>query len=198
MTIDRLANRARLYAFEDGTVELSIGLVCLAAGSAFQLARPPYLLIAPAIWLCSTLCIAWGAKTLKERVTSPRGGYVAFDEQVVTARGRISRRLLNVALTFGMVAFIAVFRDLFNFPGSVTLGASACFFGAYIYDALKYRIMHMVWLAGYTAALGAWAYARHDSLTFVIAGQGVALTAAGSASLWRFLKSHPKPTGPEI
>jgi len=151
------------------------------------------LLVAQVIWLCSGLGMAWGAMKLKERVTSPRGGYVAFDEHTVTIRGRISRRGLNVVLMFGMVGFIVAFRDVFNFRASRAVAVNALFLSAYMFEGMKYRMPHMLWLAAFSALLGVWVYARNDSLWFVILWQGGALAIAGGTKLWRFIKSHPRP-----
>jgi hypothetical protein len=199
MDIGRLVNRPQMYVFEDGVGELAIGFMSLVSFGAFSslVFRTLPLLVPQAIWLGMCLGVFWGAKKLKERVTYPRGGYVALDEQTVTIRGRISGRALNVALLFGMFGFIVVFSRVFKFPASQAVVVSAIFFGAYTLSAIMYRIPHMLWLAAFSALVGVWVYgwnySRGDSLAFVILSQGVALVVDGGVRLWRFLKSHPRP-----
>ena len=115
----------------------------------------------------------------------------------MTTRSRIPRRALNLALLFGMFGLIAIF-SAFTFPASQVVAASAVFFAAYTFSAMKYRVRHMWWLATFSALLGLWVYERDgcpgDRLAFVILGQGVALMVSGGVRLWRFLKSHPRPS----
>ncbi len=167
--------------------------MCLLATSTFLIVPPRYFLVAQTIWVCTAFGLALGTKKLKERVTSPRGGYVGFDEQAKTIRGHIPYRALNIGLMFMIVCIISVFRDLIVFPASEVAAVSVGFMGAYIFEGLKYRIGYMLWLAAFSVAVGVWAYVRNDHLAFVVFWQGAALAAIGGSKLWRFVKSHPKP-----
>jgi len=199
MNLNKLANRPHMYLLEDGLAEMAIGFVSLVAFATFSPSafRALPLLVPQAIWFGGCLNIFWAAKKLKERVTFPRGGYVAIEEPAGATRGR-TRRALSVALAFGIIWLIAVFRDVSPSARALAVVAAAVFFAAYTFGAMKYRVRHMWWLATFSALLGLWVYERDgspgDSLAFVILGQGVALVVSGGVRLWQFLKSHPRPS----
>jgi hypothetical protein len=75
--------------------------------------------------------------------------------------------------------------------GAILLGV------IYVGSGFKYRMAHYLWLGGFSAALGAWAYLRNDSIAFVILWQGVASAVVGGIRLWRFIESHPRPVESE-
>lgn len=197
MKIDRLVKRPAAYSTEDGVAELMIGLMLVVAGSAFAGIPTEYFLIPQAVWLASALAMAWGMKTLKERVTSPRGGYVALDEPPITVGGgmRVGRRVLVAVIAVALMGFMVAFRDVAAFPGAMAVGMSMVFVAAYAWGGLKYRLPHMLGLAAFSALVGAWCYARSGSSLIVILGQGAGLTVTGGIRLWQFVRSHPLPAG---
>jgi hypothetical protein len=185
---------------EDGVAELALGLSWVITSSAFlmlQVLPSGYIFAAQAIWVLSSIGMAWGTKKLKERVAFPRGGYVALDDQPMRIRGRVSWRTLILALGLGICVAggaIAVFSpDLFTFSATgLAVGCAILFAGIYTVGGLNYRMPHLLWLGAFCAVLAAWAYARNDSIAFVLFWQGVALAVAGGIRLGRFIKSHPK------
>ena len=141
--------------------------------------------------------MTWGLKTVKERVTSPRGGYVALDEQpVAVGRGmRVSRRALVAVITVALTGLMVAFRDIAAFRGAMGVGMSAVFVAAYAWGGLKYRLPHMLWLAAFSTGVGAWCSAHAGSTLLVVFCQGGALTVTGGIRLWQFVRSHPLPAG---
>jgi hypothetical protein len=200
MQIDRLMRRAAAYSTDDGIAELLIGLILVFAATAFaggRLLPQEYFLVPQAIWLCSALGMAWGMKMLKERVTSPRGGYVALDEQPITIRGgmRVGRRALVAVMAVALMGFLVAFRDIAPFPGAIGVGMSVVFVAAYAWGGFKYHLPHMLWLAAFSTLVGAWCYAWAGSSLIAILCQGAGLTATGGVKLWQFVRSHPLPAG---
>lgn len=202
MNLSELVNRPRMYDSEDGVGELTIGLMSMLMGSAcLAVPRPGYeAFVAMGIILCFGAGIGWVVKKLKERVTYPRGGYVALNVPPVTIRRRALAAVLTFAFVFGIEEFIHVFRPGFTFRVSGA-GLSAMYFGFYTFGGMKYQEPRMLWLAAFSAVLGVWVYARNYSvaygLPFVTLWQGVALAIAGGIRLWRFIKAHPRPVETE-
>jgi hypothetical protein len=195
MNINELVNRPQMYVLEDGTTELAIGVMCLIAISVFRFAQGRDLLLVPqAIWVGLSLGVFWGAKKVKE-ITSGRGGYVALDQQAGATRWGIRRRTLRIVLVLGLVALFRVVQDVFRSPAAGALACSAIFIGAYVFPGLKYRLAYMLGLAAFSALLGGWAYARNDTLVFVLVWQGSALAIVGGVKLVRFLMAHPRVAG---
>jgi hypothetical protein len=200
MEIDSLVKRPAAYSAEDGVAELMIGLMLVVTGTAFaggRLLPKEYFLVPQAIWLCSALGMKWGMKMLKERVTSPRGGYVLLDEQPITVgRGmRIAHRALAAVIVVALMGFIVAFRDIAAFPGAMGVGMSVVFVATYAWGGLKYRLPHMLWLAAFSAVVSAWCYARGGSSLIIVFCQGAGLTVTGGIRLWQFVRSHPLPAG---
>jgi hypothetical protein len=212
MNIDELVNRPKMYDFEDGVWELVIGIAFLLSGGAFSfVAMQPkgsaeaqkYVWGAQAIWFCSMWGMTWGAKKLKERVTSPRGGYVALTEREWTPR---SQEALVIGLCIGLPVIMIVlslanwrfsepvraFFEKWNPTGYAVLSS-----GVYVWNGVRNRLSHFFWLAAFCAALAVWVWVRNDDGWFVLFWQGAALAVAGGIRLWRFVRSHPLPTETE-
>jgi hypothetical protein len=198
MKIDQLVNRPAIYASEDGVAELMLGLMLLIAGAAFTWGRflpKDYFFIPIAIWLCSAIGMHWGMKTLKERITTPRGGYIALDEQPVAIgrRMRIPRRMLGAASVLAFGGAYSVFRDILAYPAAPTVAMSLFFAVIYTWSGVKYRLVHWLWLAAFSACTAFVAWERNWTMIAVILSQGAALTLAGGVRLCIFIRSHPLP-----
>lgn len=215
MNIDQLADRPRKYALEDGVAELMLGLNAAVTGSAFAVfsllpkgspAAQNYIFVAQAIWLCASLGMAWGVKRLRERVTIPRGGYVAFEEPRPVIAGRITTRALLAGLALAS-SFALVFFLIFHGPGAVRtvrqeslLTVLACGFtlliaALYVAGAVRYRLTYMYYLAAFSLLLGGWVYRAESGMggvACVMALEGAAAALAGGIKLRHFMKSHPE------
>ena len=71
-----------MFALEDGVAELMLGLNAAVTGSAFAVSfalpkgstQAQYsTFVVQAIWLCASLGMAWGLKTIRARVTITGG-----------------------------------------------------------------------------------------------------------------------------
>jgi hypothetical protein len=196
MNISELISRPTIYAFEDGAQELGIGLLSVVTAGAFLAAArlpPGYVFAAQAIWVASSLGMAWGIRKLKERVTSPRGGYVALDDQHKMFQGKVSRRAINAAVILAVGLFMAFAPIDWTRPGSQAVAATALYFGMYMFVAARWRLPSMLFLAGFSLLLGVWAYTAKGGFAFILLWQGVAIAISGVIRLWRFLKTHPQP-----
>jgi hypothetical protein len=204
--LDEVVDRPRAYWSEDGVPDLMLGLNFLIVGVLFlilfvlpkgsSLAKS-YIWAAQAGWLCCSLGMSWGIKSLKERVTAPRGGYVALREPA--AKMRMSKWSLWV-LTFaasGLIGFIAIVLrtgvagwERFAIPLVAIVFALTL-----AVPGWRYKLPHMQWLGAFSLLLGVCVYRLHhgigESVCEMMIGLGIAMTLAGAVRLWNFLASHP-------
>jgi hypothetical protein len=63
----------------------------------------------------------------------------------------------------------------------------------------RYKLPHMIWLAGFSLALGALMYSLHrgfgESICGMMIGLGIAMALAGALRLSKFVASHPLTVG---
>src|SRR5579872_5400876 len=131
---DAVALRASRYWIEDGLVEMTLGLVfAFQAGLSLAWRIPPIGLSA-----AGYLLIPWGFKKLKERITYPRCGYVAFPMP--------SRMRLAFLLFLGVA--VIIFSLLWNMP----------------YRELLNRLALIVFMATFSRLIGSSEYKPHTLL----------------------------------
>lgn len=192
------------YWDQDGLPELMLGLLLTITGSAFlagyALPRESsiaqvYAFVAPIVWGGSSLAMSWGLRKLKERITFPRGGYVALRRP--TPAYRVSA--LVVVLLVGGWMFLL--RDgLTRGQSVVAPGVAAFFVVALLVGGLRYRLPHMLGLAAFSLLLGAGAYrinAGSQGALSVMVFLGVAMVLTGALRLRNFLKAFPRPANTE-
>ncbi len=212
MNIDQWADRPKMFALEDGVGELMLGLNAAITGSAFAVSfmlpkgspEAQYsTFVVQAIWLCASLGMAWGLKTLRARVTIPRGGYVGFEEPRPIIGSRITTRALIAGLALAAslaLLILTIFRGP-ALPWDSLLTIMACGFALliaalYVAGAVRFRLTYMYYLAGFSVLLGIWMYrARPGTIgvAALMALEGAASALAGGIKLRRFMKSHPAP-----
>lgn len=212
MNIDQWVERPKLFALEDGVAELMLGLNAAITGSAFAVSfalpkgspQAQYsTFVVQAIWLCASLGMAWGLKTLRARVTIPRGGYVGFEEPRPIIGSRITTRALIAGLALAAslaLLILTIFRGP-ALPWDSLLTIIACGFALliaamYVAGALRFRLTYMYYLAGFSVLLGIWMYWTRpgtSGVAILMALEGAASALAGGIKLRRFMKSHPSP-----
>lgn len=190
MDVIALRDRPKMYLFSDGVAELAIGLFMLFySASAWLLIRLPRDwgfgwggVFAPGLVLgLSGFGMARGIKFLRERVTSPRGGYVAMK---VTRYQRL--------YSGGAVVLMLAAYSLSNGRFSHALVCCAIFGCCYISTGLMYRLPYMFLLAAFSALLGIWVCLQGKDLLSVMLWQGAMLAGAGGVKLLRFVQSHER------
>jgi hypothetical protein len=185
--VDAVALRASRYWMEDGLVEISLGLFfALQAGVYLAWRLPP-------IWVSAagSLGIIWGFKKLKDRVTFPRCGYVAFP---TPGRARLAFMvLLAVAVTIrgllkgdtwwldriAIAVFVVVFTPRLPRPN------------------LEYKQPRMLWEGFLWLPLSAFmgwpsAVSEFKTVDVLVEVLGVCMVIVGAAQLQSFLKANPR------
>jgi hypothetical protein len=213
MNIDQWVARPKLFALEDGVGELMLGLNAAVTGSAFAVSftlpkgspQAQYsTFVVQAIWLCASLGMAWGLKTIRARVTIPRGGYVGFEEPRPIIGSRITTRALIAGLAFTAslaLVFLTISRGPTALPWDSLLTIMSCGFALliasfYLAGAVRFRLTYMYYLAGFSLLLGIWMYWTRPGtagVAMLMALEGAASALAGGIKLRRFMKSHPAP-----
>jgi hypothetical protein len=194
--VDKYVRETQRYLYEDGLVEIGVGLLFLAAGLGLLafLAIQDKPLLAAAVF-AGLLALATAAALLakraqdevKGRVTYPRTGYVSYrsDEPV-----EVRWLVLTVATLFIFLAFVL--------PEELTRISSAI--GALMFvimSSLGYRlkINRFFVVGGVALAVGvSVSYFINDealgvAITFMVVGLG--LLISGAAALFSFLRSNP-------
>ena len=204
--VDEVSLRAAKYWMEDGLVELMFGLMMMLASGIPLAARalPKGSLetfMSPfgnqAISVASIYATTWGLKKLKERITYPRCGYVAFPQPTRKRRTVVMGFALLIVVAMALATLLlADYRGLLSrlFVPAVAATFAACFLAG----GLQYKQPTMLWEAFLTllfaTILGLFTNLRggqaFEALTTMV---GVSMAIIGAFRLRRFLKTNPRP-----
>ena len=193
--LDLLRRRAVRHAFEDGAVDLVVGLFTLVIGAATQ----RHIFLALAVVYATMMISGW--KALHDGLSSRRTGYAELPEEP-------PRRLLSVILLAGCLAMAVVAAvtltsgrlwNLQTWPAWVPLLSGSILAGGFLHTARQTGFARFAVYAA--AALGAsvffWLYPFGDSINpsdrltlslFVTAG---VLMAGAAATMTRFVRVRP-------
>jgi hypothetical protein len=201
--VDRLSKRPAEYLWETGVAPLSAGSCFFLLGTAILLQRilPQTDLAQQGIqWLaiCFAAAVALGTRFIKDRVVSPRGGYV----EPVRPKWLLWFALLSLFVPLGLVYAITPvgspppdvdsFDNFFSLlaPGfAVLIGVLSLYHGRMRKMLLLYGI-YMLCLALLIWWLPLSAIERFGLLQ---SGAGGPLAVFGAMRLRAFLKANPEP-----
>lgn len=197
--------RASRYFYVDGTFELAFGGLCLLLAVYFyaQAALADSWMAGLLSGLLVLVLIGGGylvsrlVRTLKERFTYPRTGFVSYQ------RERGMRRGLRIAVTFAASALIAGLLVLFvaGRPNGFELmpGMTGLIFGAAIawigYRAALPRF-YLLAVLSLVIGVGLSISGLSEGLELAIfyGALSMVLFTFGGATLWRYLRHNPAPT----
>ncbi|PKN91999.1 MAG: hypothetical protein CVU44_17045 [Chloroflexi bacterium HGW-Chloroflexi-6] len=205
MATDSLQNaqkRAMQYWYVDGTFEFSFGGICLILAAYFY---ANYLLAGS--WLANlltalfVLIIIGGSflvnrlvMTMKERITFPRTGYIAFQRK--SGASRLGRLLLIgvVAATISALMTLFLLQPAAGFDrvvavSGILFGAVLVYLGFRTGMARFFINAAIGVLAG--LALGFANLPENLGLTSFYGVLGLALLTIGGISLWQYLRQNP-------
>jgi hypothetical protein len=192
--LDDITKRPSQYWNRDGLSEIFLGLTMLVPACLFWLAEElpkgsMLRMLVPLAWLAVTLVLKWGLKALKERLVSPRGGYVVLAESGTKTRASAA------ALFILILAAFTILSPLGQSWGKIPGLALAVFFSVcFLVGGVQTRLPHMLVLAGIPLVTETWIY--RNSLSFsgtiflLLVTQGGALAFSGALRFWRFLKAN--------
>jgi hypothetical protein len=199
--IDNIVRKTYRYYYDDGLVEMAIGLLFIAVGLillAWQ--SSDFSPLVTIVVVMGLLVVAIGgvyllkrlASEMKRRITYPRTGYVAYRQGEPSIGGRWL--FLLAALALGGVSLFLPdsFTGMSAVVGAI-LGAVLILMG-YRVSLPRFYIVGIIALVSGVAL--SWSDAAEFiavALTFTIAGG--ALFLAGGFALISYLRDHPRPNG---
>lgn len=187
------------YWYVDGLSEIGAGAVIFFFGMFFAAAglmpdgrfRGTFLGIGQPLLVIGLAVLArWAVARLKERITYPRTGYIAYRR--TEPRQRIGGILLAVAISVGIGLVVFISRDWLNLRWlpAITGGLAALLT---LMIAQRIHLLRFYILVGYTLAVGILTGLLqladpYDSALFFSA-LGLGWIGSGSAALVRYLRS---------
>lgn len=211
MTTDPLQNaqkRTFQYWYLDGTFEFSFGGLCLILAAYFY---ATYLLAdywqrvnLPVEMLIFLLAFGGGGflinrlvMTMKERITFPRTGYIAFPRRTGSSRWR---RILLIGIISAIVSAlmtILLMKRPVNFDWTVT-ASGLLFCGVVVYMGIRSGVGRFFITATASLVLGiGLGFANlpeNLGLASFYGLLGAAMLLVGGLSLWQYLRQYPAQT----
>lgn len=199
--LTNLARRPIRYWTIDGVPELMLGVLWIVWGGAWVIGqqiphewpwRAYWLVVAPALAL-SGLAFNASTRALKERITFPRAGYVAWRRPEGRAAYRMGAAIVLVAAAvalFTRVAGKANIEHLVPTVLSVILALS------FVAASIRSRTPHHLALAGATVVLSVAVTiitSGWNAMNWLFVSLGFVCVLVGSIRLARFLRAHPLP-----
>lgn len=211
--IDRRQQRVIQYDYVDGTPDMAFGGLCLlmticyAAFAAFpDFSNSTFsIIIFWVVFAVGGFLIGWLPQRLKERVTFPRTGYVAYSRQ-----GRPLKPWVRWTIRIGVplisvILLVSLFLNRSKFPAQsqestlfLNPGLAGLLFTGiwvmigwkvkrsryYLIAAITLLISFLLFLSGSRGSLGMAVLSGAISLVLFI---------SGSLTLWRYLRQNPVP-----
>lgn len=193
------AHRPQRYWYVDGLAEIGGGVVILSLGILFGISgmladeKLKGLLTGigqPVLIIGLSLLVRWIVARLKERITYPRTGYVAYRRP--EPRRRISGILLAILFAAGIGLLVYISRNWLDLQWLPAI--TGVFAGLLILIiAMRIRLLRFYLLALFTLAVGiatAWLKLTepYDSTLF-FCGLGLGWIFSGAVTLIRYLRS---------
>ena len=196
--IDNIVKQTYRYFYDDGLVEMAVGLLFVAVGlvllawQGFDYSPLVTIIVVvgwPAVVIGGTYLINRLVREMKQRITYPRTGYVAY-RQGQPSKGR---------WFIPLAAFALVVASLFLPEAFMRMSAMVGALLAVVLIFMGYRVgLWRFFAVGIIALVSGVALAWSDvveliavSLTFAITG--VALFLAGALAFAGYLRRHPQP-----
>lgn len=198
--VEKMVRRTYRYYYEDGLVEIGLGLLFTASGLLFLAWRA----LQDGGWLGGALALAtallviggvygmrWAIRELKEQVTYPRTGYAAYRE----GEPAVARWLIIVVVMGIFVAgiFLPEALERMALLEGALLGAIVLYMGYRVGLARFYLLGGLIVAIGVAATVLFADDLMGSAVTF--GGSGLILLLSGLAALSAYLRRHPEPNG---
>jgi len=201
--LDEATRRPMRYLDEDGVPDLLLGLNSLLVGVIFLIAflLPKdssigriYIFAAQILWGCCIFGMRWGIRTLRRKVTFPRGGYVALANCKVNSVSLWAWRFLRVAVVVAVTLMTAQLLmknegtlQRFALP-MIAIGMSLAMSVA----GWRYKLPYLQWLGLFAVCV--YPFQRGGvGLYWMLIGLGTVIAVGGVVRLRGFIASHPLP-----
>ena len=198
-TIKETMQRTYRYLYDDGLMEIAAGLLLLASALLFliwhYLQAQPWL---SALFAAGLLVVVLGGALylrsavagVKERVTYPRTGYVAYREETDPAGARWLLLLATVDTSIVLLFLPATFSQMIVAEGIVTAVMLALLGRRLALTRFYLLALLALLLSGIIAG-----WQRSDLLgsALFLGLTGLLLAVSGLLALRRYLQQHPRP-----
>jgi MFS family permease len=196
--LDGIIRRTRGYFYQDGLVEMLLGVLFLVVGLLLQVwvtlqsDSPWNLLMAiglPVLVIGGVVYTQIAIRHLKERVTYPRTGFASYGEKQ-PSRIRWLFTVVPLALIVLSLLLPQWFSQMAWFEGAM-LGLALLIIGTRAGLWRFYLLAGLSLLIGLVATVMTSGDLPGTALTF--SGAGLALLISGVITFRRYLRHHPKP-----
>ena len=193
-----IERRTRRYFYDDGFVEIAVGLLFLLLGGYFYASVALPAASSVKSWLDASLVVVIAAgvflvgrlvRFLKQRVTYPRTGYVAYKKTAATPSRRLGAALSGGVIAVALAAFFTVSPSGKAWLPAVNgvLLALACHLFARRSDVGRFHILATASaIIGLGVALAGFGDIKGISLYY--AAFGVAVIVSGLAAFSLYLR----------
>lgn len=205
--VNDMTKRTQRYWYQDGIWELSFGLINLILGAFFLLTAPfdwngprsiLLMLLQMIVIIVPFLVLNRVVNFLKERITYPRTGYVAYRRPAPSARAK--RFLLGGLLGAGIAALVAVISVIRAAENSVPLVISIVMAAMLVYLGYRFGLLRLYVVAFFTVV---WGYVLSQIALSGLSetgayfcGFGGLVLLSGAVTLILYLR-RTQPAGPE-
>lgn len=195
--LEEIQRRTHRYFYEDGLVEMAVGLLFMVVGLALLLTgvTEPGSPLAGLVWIALAALVIGGAFTmqrlvarLKQRITYPRTGVVIYNTQ--PTRGRWLVVLAALALAVGQI-FLPEWASRMALAEGLLL-AIILFYLGYRVSLTRLYLPALI-AAGLGVAASLMVGSDIAGSAVVFGGAGAALLISGLAGLRRYLHHNPLP-----
>lgn len=204
--LETARKRTERYWYEDGIWEIGFGLINLLLAGYFALARwvlsgqlpaPVLVVLQLAVLLAIFGVMGRLVRYLKERITYPRTGYVAYRRGPLKAR---ARRILLIGLVSGGVAAgLALLSNASALRSYTTLISGVVISAMLVYLGARYDLLRMYGQAALTLAISLsislLPVGEEAARSLFFGGYGLIFLISGSLVLAGYLRRTQPPTG---
>jgi hypothetical protein len=202
MNTENTLNRAYAHWLKDGLFEIGLGILFAGVGTLRAIIHFAGEKSAAYYWLSAGLLlimigVAWGGKrfgnALKERITYPRTGYMAFKPYNYNYK-RILVLFIFAGVLGGVVGVLATQPNQQEIGGIVPITQGIVGAIVFTYAAQRIEVKRLYYLAvfslGIGLVIGALGVGVVLGLSFFYLSIGLAMVVSGCVALVKYLRSH--------
>jgi hypothetical protein len=205
MDIENTLNRAYAHWLKDGIFEIGLGVLFTGVGALRAIIHFAGQKSAAYYWLSGGLLVfmigvAWGGKrfgeALKERITYPRTGYMAFKPRTYNIKNILAFIALLIfgGILGGMLGILSTQPNQQEIGGIVPITQGIVGALAFTFAAQRIELKRFYYLAVFSLGIGLVIGALGVGVvlggSFFYLSIGLALVVTGSVALVQFLRSH--------
>ncbi len=205
MDTENTLNRAYAHWLKDGIFEIGLGVLFTGVGALRAIIHFAGQKSAAYYWLSGGLLVfmigvAWGTKrfgeALKERITYPRTGYMAFKPRTYNIKNILAFIALLIfgGILGGMLGILSTQPNQQEIGGIVPITQGIVGALAFTFAAQRIELKRFYYLAVFSLGIGLVIGALGVGVvlggSFFYLSIGLALVVTGSVALVQFLRSH--------